>query len=197
MGSRERRRENLGIGNFLICWSNAYSMLSYCCSLRSYLHEVDIFDINLILLLLSACFMLVSLESLCMLLFDLSYKMNLKCFFAFRFKNKKVYSVSTRRPLNSTSSKEEHCTSQTLKRATIMMAISSLALILCWLPNQLYFFGAQLGYFALKASIPVRIVGVLVFMNSFMNPIIYGFMNRTFREGYRKLLLDLLPWKRS
>ncbi|XP_046845047.1 galanin receptor 2a-like [Xenia sp. Carnegie-2017] len=114
-----------------------------------------------------------------------------------RFKNKKVYSVSTRRPLNSTSSNEENCTSQTLKRATIMMAISSLALILCWLPNQLYFFGAQLGYFALKASIPVRIVGVLVFMNSFMNPIIYGFMNRTFREGYRKLLLDLLPWKRS
>ena len=127
-----------------------------------------------------------------MLLFDLSYKMNLKCFFAFRFKNKEVYSVSTRRPLNSTSSNEEN-----LKRATIMMAISSLALILCWLPNQLYFFGAQLGYFALKASIPVRIVGVLVFMNSFMNPIIYGFMNRTFREGYRKLLLDLLPWKRS
>lgn len=68
-----------------------------------------------------------------------------------------------------------------------MMAVASLALILCWLPNQLYFLLAQLGYFELKPSIPVRVVGVLVFANSFMNPVIYGFMNTHFRTGYQKL----------
>ena len=104
-----------------------------------------------------------------------------------------MYPVSTRKGLTS-STTSDNSSKNLLKRATIMMAVASLALILCWLPNQLYFLLAQLGYFELKPSIPVRVVGVLGFSNSFMNPVIYGFMNKNFRQGYRKLLL---PWLKS
>ena len=104
-----------------------------------------------------------------------------------------MYPVSARKALTS-STTSDSSSKHVLKRATIMMGVASLALVLCWLPNQLYFLLAQLGYFELKPSIPVRVVGVLVFSNSFMNPVIYGFMNRNFRQGYRKLLM---PWKQS
>ena len=68
-----------------------------------------------------------------------------------------------------------------------MMVVASSTLIICWLPNQVYFFLAQLGYFEIKASLPVRVVGVLVFANSWMNPIIYAFTNNSFRKGYQKI----------
>ena len=109
---------------------------------------------------------------------------------SFRFKDERMYPVSARKALTSSKS-TDNSSKHVLKRATIMMAVASLALILCWLPNQVYFLLAQLGYFELKPSIPVRVVGVLVFSNSFMNPVIYGFMNKNFRKGYRKLLM---PW---
>lgn len=78
-----------------------------------------------------------------------------------------------------------------LKRATLMMAVASLALILCWMPNQIYFLLGQLGYIDFKQSVPSTIVVALAFCNCWMNPIIYGFMNVEFRQGYRQLLVSL------
>ena len=104
-----------------------------------------------------------------------------------RFRSEKEFLVSTRQSLasaNSTSSRD-----LVLRRATAMMAMATLALILCWMPNQIYFLLAQLGYLELKPSIPVRVVGALAFFNCCMNPIIYGFMNEKFRRGYRRLLI--------
>lgn len=69
----------------------------------------------------------------------------------------------------------------------MMMAVASLTLIICWLPNQVYFLLAQLGYLEIKPSIPVRVMAVLVFSNSWMNPIIYAFTNKNFREGYQTI----------
>ena len=76
-----------------------------------------------------------------------------------------------------------------LKRATLMMAVASLVLILCWMPNQIYFLLGQLGYIDFKQSVPSTIVVALAFFNCWMNPIIYGFMNVEFRRGYRQLLV--------
>ena len=74
------------------------------------------------------------------------------------------------------------------KRATIMMAVASLTLILCWLPNNIYFLLAMLGFFAPVGDSFSFILCGLAFLNSCVNPIIYGYMNKDFRKGYRQLL---------
>ena len=74
------------------------------------------------------------------------------------------------------------------KRATIMMAVASLTLILCWLPNNIYFLLAMLGFLAPQAASISVILSGLAFLNSCVNPIIYGYMNKDFRKGYRQLL---------
>lgn len=104
-----------------------------------------------------------------------------------RFRAERNFVASTRTSLTDPNSKSAG--NNKFQRATNMMAIASLALILCWMPNQIYFLLAQLGYLDLKPSIPVRVVGALAFFNCGMNPIIYGFMNRNFRQGYKRLLI--------
>ena len=96
-----------------------------------------------------------------------------------RLKDEKVYPVATRKAL--TSSATNSSSNHVLKQVTMMMAFASLILILRWLPNQIYFLFSQLGYFELKPGVLVTVVGVLVFSNSFMSPIIYASMNESFK----------------
>ncbi|PFX21796.1 Alpha-1A adrenergic receptor [Stylophora pistillata] len=74
-------------------------------------------------------------------------------------------------------------------KATKTIAIVIGAFVVCWMP-----FFAILTLYALKPDYKVNTEGMkaikwLEYLNSFLNPIIYTCLNRTYRRAFRKLLL--------
>ena len=77
------------------------------------------------------------------------------------------------------------------KRVTLMSALASLALLICWLPDQFYFMLFQMGYLEIHAM-PNRSLTALAFSSSCWNPIIYCFSNPQYREGFKSELSSFL-----
>ena len=77
------------------------------------------------------------------------------------------------------------------KRVTLMSALASLTLLLCWLPSQFYFMLFQMGYFKIYITAH-RWVTVLALSSSCWNPIIYCFSNPQYREGFKTELSSFL-----
>ena len=77
------------------------------------------------------------------------------------------------------------------KRVTLMSGLASLALLICWLPDQFYFMLFQMGYFKIYITAH-RWVSVLAFSSSCWNPIIYCFSNPQYREGFKSELSSFL-----
>ena len=77
------------------------------------------------------------------------------------------------------------------KRVTLMSGLASLALLICWLPDQFYFMLFQMGYLEIH-PVPNYWLTALAFSSSCWNPIIYCFSNPQYREGFKSELSSFL-----
>ena len=74
-----------------------------------------------------------------------------------------------------------------LKRVTLTAFFASLVVILCWLPDQLYYALSQIGVTELGTT-GHSFVKILAFGNSCVNPIIYCFSNKEYRKGFKEII---------
>ena len=75
-------------------------------------------------------------------------------------------------------------------KMTRMVGAACIMLIVCFAPNQINYALAMAG----KARLDTRlhhILSILVFVNSCLNPFIYGLSNKNYRHGYLKILSSL------
>lgn len=77
------------------------------------------------------------------------------------------------------------------KRITLMAALASVVLLICWIPGQFYFMLSQMGYVKVHVM-SHRWLNVLALSSSGWNPIIYCFSNPQYREGFKDELSKLL-----
>ena len=77
------------------------------------------------------------------------------------------------------------------KRVTLMSGLASLALLICWLPDQFYFMLFQMGYLEIHPVLSSCLTA-LAFSSSCWNPIIYCFSNPQYRDGFKSELSSFL-----
>lgn len=75
----------------------------------------------------------------------------------------------------------------TRRKVTIMVAVSALAFIMCWLPNELYFTLYALNAISYNIDI-IRTTKTLIVTSSCLSPFIYTVTNEEYRQGILKLL---------
>ena len=74
-----------------------------------------------------------------------------------------------------------------LKRVTRVACVASVIVIVCWLPEQLYYCLFQMDL--VEYGIPVAYgLVILAFMNRMMNPFLYSFSNRQYRKDFKAIL---------
>ncbi|RDD42902.1 Histamine H2 receptor [Trichoplax sp. H2] len=78
----------------------------------------------------------------------------------------------------------------TRRRATITAFTASMALIVCWLPNELYFTLFQFEVIQLDPNIS-KAFKILIITNSSLNPFLYAITNELYRDGIIKLFSSL------
>lgn len=78
-----------------------------------------------------------------------------------------------------------------LRRATKMAACATIVVVICWLPCQTYSLLAQLGYAERETSLH-RMLNLLAFFNSCLNPFIYAFSNKLYRETFIETFSKLI-----
>ena len=101
------------------------------------------------------------------------------------------YMRSTIRDLQQVTDKKLASYYRAKKVVTITCAITSLAFIICWLPNVIYFTLANVGVTKIGNDAHF-ITKLLVLLNSCINPFIYASTNSTYRQEFIKMLED---WK--
>lgn len=94
---------------------------------------------------------------------------------------------STSQGLNQNSSIKEP-----RKKITRIAIISSVTILLCWLPNQINLLLYSYGKSTVQSSFHDFTVG-LVFLTSCINPFLYGLTSKKFRKGYVVTLSNLTP----
>ncbi|RDD43165.1 Rhodopsin, GQ-coupled [Trichoplax sp. H2] len=72
------------------------------------------------------------------------------------------------------------------RQVTLMIFAASIILIICWLPNQIYFLLVQLKVVETLTSIHL-LTKILVIANSSLNPFVYVIFNK----NYRKLMMQI------
>ena len=77
-------------------------------------------------------------------------------------------------------------------KITKMVGAASVMLIICFAPSQTNYALAMAGKTQLGTK-QHHILSILVFVNSCLNPFIYGLSNKNYRLGYRKILLSVCP----
>ena len=77
-------------------------------------------------------------------------------------------------------------------KITRMVGAASLALIICFAPSQINYALAVVGKARLDSKLHHALC-LLAFVNSSLNPFIYGLSNRNYRLGFKKILLSLRP----
>ena len=73
-----------------------------------------------------------------------------------------------------------------LKRVTTTAFLASTVVIVCWLPDQLYYAMSQIHLTELGTTSHL-VVKILAFANSCFNPMIYCFSNSMYRQGLREV----------
>ena len=73
-----------------------------------------------------------------------------------------------------------------------MIGASSLMLIICVIPNQIFLVLAQAGKAEINSA-PYHIASALTFANSCVNPFVYGLSNPNYRQRYRQIQLCMCP----
>ena len=76
-------------------------------------------------------------------------------------------------------------------KMTQMVGAACLMLIVCFAPNQINYALAMAGKTRLDSKAH-HILSLLVFVNSCMNPFIYGLSNKNYRRGYQKIFMFLM-----
>ncbi|XP_028397076.1 somatostatin receptor type 2-like [Dendronephthya gigantea] len=74
-----------------------------------------------------------------------------------------------------------------LKRLTRIACAASAIVIVCWLPDQFYFFLFQLGLVDLRNKLHDGLI-ILAFLNTCLNPAIYCFSNKQYAGEFETLL---------
>ncbi|KAK2557981.1 Mu-type opioid receptor [Acropora cervicornis] len=77
-------------------------------------------------------------------------------------------------------------------KMTRMIGASSLMLIICVIPNQIFLVFTQAGQAEIN-SVPHHIASALTFANSCINPFVYGLSNPNYRQRYRQIQLSMCP----
>ena len=75
---------------------------------------------------------------------------------------------------------------------TRMIGAASFMLVICVIPNQIYLVFAQAGKAKIDTA-PHHIVSALTFVNSCVNPFVYGLSNKNYRQRYRQILFPIFP----
>ena len=89
---------------------------------------------------------------------------------------------------SSSRQNERHCS---LKRITKMVCAASAIVMICWLPDQLYFGICELGLTKRDLSFENQL-HVLAFLNTCLNPFVYGFSNGQYQGEFKKILCCFL-----
>lgn len=88
--------------------------------------------------------------------------------------------------MKTTSLFQQHM-KETRKHITRIAFVSSLTILICWLPNQINLLLYAYSLSSVQSSFHDFTVG-LVFMTSCINPILYGLTSKKFRRGYWETL---------
>lgn len=77
------------------------------------------------------------------------------------------------------------------KHVTCMVVIVVITFACCWCPLQIVLLLKSVGQFELnKTNIAIQITSqVFAYMNSCLNPFIYGFLSDNFRKAFRKVII--------
>ena len=74
-----------------------------------------------------------------------------------------------------------------LKSLTRVACTASVVVIVCWLPDQLYYCLFQMDLVEFGTPLHDGFV-ILAFMNTMLNPFLYSFSNKQYREGFKAML---------
>ena len=77
-------------------------------------------------------------------------------------------------------------------KITRMVGAASLTLIICFAPSQISYTLAIAGKSRLDTKLHL-ILSIMAFVNSSLNPFIYGLSNSNYRQGYQRILLSVCP----
>ena len=75
-------------------------------------------------------------------------------------------------------------------KMTRMVGASCIMLIVCFAPSQTNYALAMAGKTRLDTKLH-HVLSLLVFVNSCLNPFIYGLSNKNYRNGYLKILFSI------
>lgn len=90
---------------------------------------------------------------------------------------------STVNHLSKSFNKEQTSTYKLRNRVTFTCAITSIAFIMCWLPNQIYFTFINLNFSVINDDLHF-ITKLLILFNSCINPFIYACTNPFYRHEF-------------
>ena len=113
------------------------------------------------------------------------FKMAVPCFAMFFLFIHMIYKVSK----STVASAERRAKMR--GKMTRMVGVACLMLIVCFAPNQINYALAMAGKSRLDSELH-HILSLLVFVNSCLNPLIYGLSNKNYRDGYQKIFMFLM-----
>ncbi|RDD36905.1 Somatostatin receptor type 4 [Trichoplax sp. H2] len=120
------------------------------------------------------------------ILFVLRFLLPLLCI-VICYANILAHMRSTIRDLTEAMDKKETVTYKIAKKVTITCAVTSLAFLLCWLPNQIYF--TLINFQAATINSDIHFVTkLLILFNSCINPFIYVSINHYYRQEFIKMM---------
>ena len=89
--------------------------------------------------------------------------------------------------VRNNSEMKRHNSALAVKRVTIIAFFASVTVIVCWLPDQIYYTLSHVQVTELGTTVHFA-VKILAFANSCFNPAIYCFSNKAYRRGIREVL---------
>ena len=95
---------------------------------------------------------------------------------------------------NSPSSHNHRASYLSLKRLTRMVFAASASVIICWLPDQIYFCLYEMNVIMENRSTHDGL-HILAFINTCLNPFLYSFSNKQYKNEFKKILFCVFDQK--